>query len=327
MTTSETLYFVSQQLNIYWGLTMFILGIIGAIWNILTFHHHTLRSSSYCTYLRFASVASLIQILFSLSDRIIYAGFDIPWTATNVAWCKIRYFSAHCTSLNALSFLVFSAIDRFFSTCDEIKWRRLNCASVAKRVCIFTIVFWTILTIPTLVYAKPVQIKLNRYSCENTSWIWSQIAVFFFSLCCYGIFPWFFMSLFGFLTWKNLRRIHHRRICIASSGIVTRKARIDDQLASMLFLQIFICILSSIPFCSQNIYSSVTRTMDKTELRQAQEYLYLQIARLAFYFNYISTFYVNYLSSAIFRQVSRQVLRNLFKNKENLSRQATMVNH
>ncbi|CAF0827702.1 unnamed protein product [Adineta ricciae] len=317
MTTTETLCFVSQQLNIYWDLSMFILGIIGAIWIILAFHHHTLRSSSYWTYLRFAAVASLIQILFSLSDRIIYAGFDIHWTATNVAWCKIHYFAAHCTSLNALSFLVYSAIDRFFSTC----------ASTAKRACTFTIVFWTILTIPTLVYAKPVQIKLNGYSCENTFQIWSQIVVFFFSLCCYGIFPWLFMSLFGFLTWKNLRRIHHRRICITSSVILTHKARIDDDLTSMLFLQISSCILSSIPFCSQNIYSIVTQTMNKTELRQAQEYLYLRIARLAFYFNYISTFYINYLSSAIFRQVSRQVLRNLFKNKENLSRQATMVNH
>ena len=79
--------------------------IIVATWNSLTFHHHTLRSSSYCTYVRFVSVASLIEILFSRSDGIIYAGFDIHWTATNIASSKTRYFAAHCASLNALFFL------------------------------------------------------------------------------------------------------------------------------------------------------------------------------------------------------------------------------
>ena len=96
----------------------------------------------------------------------------------------------------------------------------------------------------------------------------------------------------------------------------------------MLFLEIFICILSSIPFCSQNIYFSVTQTMDKTELRQAHEYLCLQIARLAILFQlYLDVLCQLYLSSAIFRQVARQVLRNLFKSKDNLSRHTSMINH
>jgi hypothetical protein len=43
--------------------------------------------------------------------------------------------------------------------------------------------------------------------------------------------------------------------------------------------------------------------------------------------NYISTFYVNYLSSGIFRQVSKQVLFNLFKKQEDISREITLINH
>ncbi|UJR28047.1 hypothetical protein I4U23_009303 [Adineta vaga] len=327
MATIEILNLISQQLNIYWGSFMFIFGIIGAVWNIFIFRHHTLRSSSYCTYLLFGSIASLIQISFSLSDRIIDGGFQIHWTATSTLWCKVRYYVAQCASLNALSCLVFSAIDRFFSTCDEIKWRRLNSVFVAKRICLFTNLFWMILAIPTLIYPKSIQITSNQYACQNTSVIWGMIITFVFNLCCYGMFPWILMSLFGFLTWKNLCQIHHRRIGHTSSTIQTRKARIDDQLASMLYLQIIICILSSIPFCTQSVYYSLTQTIDKSAYRQAQEYLFLQIARLAFYFNYISMFYVNYLSSAIFRQISKEVRKNLFKRKEDLSRAVTMINH
>jgi hypothetical protein len=65
----------------------------------------------------------------------------------------------------------------------------------------------------------------------------------------------------------------------------------------------------------------------KTEDRQAQENLILQIVRLAFYLNYISMFYVNYLSSRIFRNLSKKVLNNLFKKKEDISRDITIINH
>jgi hypothetical protein len=93
------------------------------------------------------------------------------------------------------------------------------------------------------------------------------------------------MSLFGCLTLKNVRRIHHRRIGPVPSVLLSRMARVDDQLASMLFLQIIICIISSIPFCTQNLYKNLTKTIDKSEYRQAQEYLCLQIVHLAFYFD------------------------------------------
>ncbi|CAF0932613.1 unnamed protein product [Rotaria sp. Silwood1] len=327
MATAETLNYISQQLNIYWGLCMLIFGIIGACWNILIFRHYSLRSSSYCTYMLFVSIASLIHILFSLSDRIIDKGFKIHWTANSIGWCKIRYYFANCTSLITLSFLVLSAIDRLLSTCRQIKWRRLNSVYTARQICLFFIIFWMLITIPTLMYAKPIQFTPNRRLCSYSSKIWLKIMTYFFNLCCYGIFPWIFMSLFGYLTLKNIRKIRNRRIGTLPSVVLSRMARIDDQLASMLFLQIIVCIISSIPFITQNIYENLTETIYKDDYRLAQEFLFLQISHLVFYFNYISMFYVNYVSSPIFRQLSKQVVLNLFKKQEDISRDITMINH
>jgi hypothetical protein len=275
----------------------------------------------------FGSIASLIQISFSLSDRIIDQGFNIHWTAHSIVWCKIRYYVAQCASLIALSSLTFSAIDRFFSTCRQIKWRRLNSVDFARQLCLFIIIFWLLISIPTLIYARPIQLTSDQQSCRNTSLIWSNIILYFFNICCYGIFPWLFMSLFGCLTLKNIRLIRHRRVGTYPLVAVSRMARIDDQLASMLFVQIIICLISSIPYCTQHLYDKLTQTIDKNEYRQAQENLFRQIACLAFYLNYISTFYVNYLSSGIFRQVSKQVLFNLFKKQEDISREITLINH
>jgi len=327
MATTQTLYYISQKLNIYWSSFMFIFGIVGGLWNILIFRHYSLRSSSFCTYMLIGSIASLIQIIFSLSDRIMNEAFEIHWTANSIAWCKILYYITQCSSLTALSCLVLSSIDRFFSKCRQIKWRHLNSVYAARQICLFTIIFWMFVSIPILIYAKPIESPLNKRLCLNSSIIWSKIITYFFNLCCYGIFPWFFMSLFGYLTLRNIRRIHKSRIGTLPLVISSRMARIDTQLASMLFLQIIICIISSIPYCIQSFYHNLTQTIDKTEYRQAQEYLFLQIVRLNFYFNYISTFYVSYLSSAIFRKVSKEVLINLFKKQENTSRQITIINH
>ncbi|CAF2412188.1 unnamed protein product [Rotaria sp. Silwood2] len=324
MDMVETLNYISRQINIYLGIIMFVLGLIGCLWNILIFRHHSLRLSSCCVYMSFGSVASLIQIIFGLLMRILTDGFEIDWTITNIGWCKIRSYITQCASLTALSCFVWATIDRFLSTCRQIKWRYFNSVSIAKIVCLLTMIIWMLTAIPTLIFTKPIQ---TRQLCGSSSFIYSKILTYCFNLFCYGTFPWLFMSIFGILTLKNLHHTHTQRINPLRSTMLTRMARINNQLTSMLFLQIIISIISSIPYCVQNIYENITQTMIKTEYRRAQENLFLQIVRLAFYFNYISMFYVNYLSSPIFRRLPKKVLINLFKNKNDISNEIAIINH
>lgn len=306
---------------------MLVIGIIGGLWNILTLRHYSFRSSSYCIYMLIGSIAALIHISFSLTDRIFDKGFKIHWTANNNAWCKIRYYIAHCSSLIALSCLTFSVIDRFLSTCREIKWRRLSSTFAARQVCLIIISFWMLVNIPNLVYLKTTPVTSNRNLCTNTSSIWSNVMDYFIYLCCYAIFPWFFMSLFGCLTLRNIRYTRHHRVGVMPPTLLSRMARIDDQLASMLFLQIIVSIVASIPHGVQFIYDHLTEKIIKDDYRLAQEYLFLQVSRLIFHFNYISMFYVNYISSLLFRQLSKRVLINLFKKHDDISRDITIVNH
>jgi len=273
------------------------------------------------------SIASLIQISFSLSDQIIDKGFEIHWTENSIVWCKIQTYIAQCASLIALSSLVLSVIDRFFSTCRQIKWRYLNSLYTARQISSFVILFWILVSTPTLIYAKPMEISSDKRLCMHSSILWSKIITYFINLCCYGIFPWVFMSLFGCLTFRNIHLRRTRRIGILPPVILSRMARIDDQLISMIFLQIIICLITSIPFCTENFYNYFTQAIAKNDYRQAQEYLFEQISSLLFYLNYISSFYINYFSSRIFRQVSKQVLINFCKKKEDRSRQITIINH
>lgn len=323
----ETLTAVSQQLNIYMGIAMLTLGVIGALWNLLILRHHSLRSSSFCIYMSLASWASIVQLIFGLVFRILVEGFHIDHTVTNIAWCKMRNYITLSASLTALSCLVWNAMDRFFCTCREIKWRYLNSAFVARQICMWTMIVWMIISIPTLIFTLPIQLSNGKRVCSSSSAAWIKVLIYFINLFGYGIFPWFFMSLFGCLTLRNIRYIRRQRIHPLPNTVLVRMTRVDKQLTSILFWQILICLFSSIPYCVQNIYDSVTQSISKTPDRQAKENLFLQIVRLAFYFNYVSMFYVNYVSSPIFRLLSKKVLINLVKKKDDVSREITISNH
>ena len=327
MTTTQRLYYVSKQLNIYVGLLMFISGLIGGLWNIFVFRHYSFRSNSSCTYMFIGSIASLIRITFALTDQIIDQGFQIHWTAESIVWCKIRYYIAECASLTALSCLVLSVVDRFFSTCRQIKWRHLNSVYTARQISSFVILFWMLIAIPTLIYAKPIESSLGKCLCTSSSIIWSKITTYFFTLCCHGIFPWFFMSLFSCLTLRNTHRTRTRRIGTLPTIIPSRMTRIGDQLTSLLYIQTIICIIWSVPFCIEYCYRNFTQTIEKTAYRQAQEYFFEQISHWIFNLNYVATFYVNYIFSIIFRNVSKRVLKNLFTRREFHSQQITIINH
>lgn len=327
MPTTQALYYISHQLNIYLGLSMFVLGILGSISNISIFRHYAFRSSSCSTYMLIGSIASLIEILVGLSNRILDQGFQLHWTADNIIWCKIQSYITQCASLSTLSCLLLSVIDRFFSTCQQIKWRHLSSVYTARQISSLIIIFWMCVSIPTLIYKKPLSTSLNQQLCMDTSVIWSKITRYCFHIGCYGILPWLSMSIFSCLTLKNIRQKRTRRPGVLPSFISSRMARLDSQLTSMLVVEIIICTISSIPFCLEIVYRNLTEQLEKTAHRQAQEYLFEQIVYLNFHFNFISAFYVHFYSSKIFRKVSRQVIKNLFQKRENPSRQLTIVHH
>jgi hypothetical protein len=191
----------------------------------------------------------------------------------------------------------------------------------------WTIIVWMIIAIPTLIFTLPMQLANGKRVCASSSASWSKVLIYFINIVGYGMFPWFFMSLFGCLTLRNIRNIRRQRIHPLPHAALVRMTRVDKQLTSILFWQILICLVSSIPYCIQIIYDSVTQSISKTADRQAKENLSLQVVRLAFYFNYISMFYVNYVSSSIFRQLSKKVLMNLAKKKDDVSREITIINH
>ena len=326
MLTAETLNRVSDLLNIYWGFFLFLFGLLGILGNVLVLRHPPLRSNSCCTYMLAGSIASLIEIVFGLSDRIISKGLHVDWTSSSMAWCKIRHFLSSCGSLIALSCLVMSVVDRFLSICRKIKWRRLTSVYTARQVCLHLTILWMLSSIPILLDIRPIRITSDQRICRSSLLIGSTVVTDILSLCFYGIVPWCFMLLFGSLALRNIRHRYRPR---SGTTPFVRVSYLDQQLISILFVQTLTYMGSSFPYCAQRIYDLITivSTKNKGEDRLALDYLLSQIAELIFYFNYVAMFYSSYLASHVFRRSFTEVWTNFLRSERETSSDASIVHH
>ena len=82
---------LDQQITIYGGLFLLIIGVIGNGINILVFSTFRNYRTTLCTfYFLIASVFNIAYITINLISRIVGVGFGIDLTRTSISWCKIR---------------------------------------------------------------------------------------------------------------------------------------------------------------------------------------------------------------------------------------------
>lgn len=65
----------------------------------------------------------------------------------------------------------------------------------------------------------------------------------------------------------------------------------------MIILQTLTNSISCIPYGVQYVYEVTKQSKSNGDYREGLEYLILQIARLSYYVNFISSFYIYYISS------------------------------
>jgi hypothetical protein len=85
--------FAGQQITIYVGISILIVGVIGGLLDTLVFLSlKTFRQSSCAFYLTVMSVVNVGQLLTGLLSRVMISGFTVDWTETSVFYCKFRLF-------------------------------------------------------------------------------------------------------------------------------------------------------------------------------------------------------------------------------------------
>jgi len=85
----ESLVAAYQQMIIYSGISVLIVGLIGNCLNLIVFLSlKTFRQNSCVFYLTMMSIANIGQLITGLLTRIMISGVDIDWTQFVLFYCK-----------------------------------------------------------------------------------------------------------------------------------------------------------------------------------------------------------------------------------------------
>lgn len=286
------------QFYIYVGTTFLIAGISGNLLNMVVFYKNSFRSPS--GFILFCgSCASLTLILVGLLTRVIAGGFLLDWSATNMSWCRARFYLGHVTIFVSISYMCYAAIDQLFATSQKHRLRRLSNLASARRATAGILIFWLLHHLPIPILAQHVPTASGGFVCNSlfNPYLKRYISYFTFPVLS-AIAPIIFLVIVGGLTYRNVSVLQGTSI----------RQQAQRHLTSMVLLQTICIVIGAIPYGTYYVYSATTSSTAKGPDRVAIENLILQIVTTFYYFPQMSSFYVYLASSPTFRHQLKAIL-------------------
>ena len=303
---------IAYKLLIVLGILVYVFGLIGNILNIFVFtawcrpsrkvHAHLHNpinhdgTSNSPLYLLVSACANFIIIIYPVLTRIEYDGFRRPKTPGNeLVTCKLRFYVLHTGDLISLSCICLATLDRYLISSRQARLRQLSLSRRKTQLLIlFLILFIGIHNIPIAIYYRA-----SIYGdCEISSNIYLYYYLFVIQIFLHGVLPISFISIFGILTYTQLKHIHHQ------TGN-HRNFSGDKQLSRMLLLLCIAILISSVPYCAQNLYAVITQ--DFTTKIASFVLLFYYIAAILFFTNSTLSFYIFFLSTPNFRKQLKKI--------------------
>ncbi len=312
MTTSMFAQFsnVSIQINRYLSVTLFLFGTIGNILNCLVFSQRKLRSNPCVIYFLIASISNLISIISGLPPRMLRDWEIISdLTETIPILCKFRLFIIFTTRTIASWLLVCATMDRYLVSSTKIRLRRMSNIKQAIHliiiVCIISFIFWS-----ESIYCFDSNLQntpLKCYAKSNICRIFNDLS----QVLITTIFPSLIMLIFGLSTITNIHRSQLMNPVITgkSSSTPTKNRKTDTSLTRMLFLQIMLLTIFTIPQAIQKFYITNTFYQSKSLTQKAFERDLFSIVALLTYIPHCLPFYIYTFTGRVFRKTLFQLFR------------------
>jgi hypothetical protein len=301
---------IQSKLTSSVGITFIILGTIGNVLNIVLFRRRALWTlSPSIPYLLAASVANII-IIYPFAILRVLIGFNITPTYFSSPVCRLQIYLYYVPTSLSSWFMVGCCADRFYSSSRSAVVRRYSCMLMTRRIIIVTT------TIIVVVYFQTLDcFEANQFykslPCNTLNDVCSVIdIVYYFIFQTVG--PPVFMLIFGIGTFIHIRQGRHiqqrqmNMVVVNSTtaiSTVTTKMRPNNQtILPLLFTQITIYILCSIPLLAIKIYLLISVSVVKNDVRRSAETLSLSMLIWFSLVDKIFSFYIYTLTSKYFRQ-------------------------
>jgi hypothetical protein len=292
--STTSLATIGSQFTIYAGSILFSLGFSGNLITIYLFR--SMRHIPVTFILIILSIANCISLIVGLLNRVVVAIVDIDPTLISPVWCKLRVYTGQTSVLFCQSCACLASINCFLLTNRQLRWRRHVSLFKARLCIIIAGLFWLMHGLFNPFLTELIIMKDKSPTCSLTSLIASNYTGFFLRPILIGIFPICTLSIFGTLTYQNLKQLSHRR-------------QFEQQtVCKMLLFQMIAYVSGTLPYASFYAYQSITTAMYiKSSLENAEENYILNFINIIFYMPQASPFYVYYLSSKFFRKQIKDI--------------------
>jgi hypothetical protein len=312
-----------MHLNRYFGIFIFLFGIVGNTANIFVLSQRPLRSNPCAWLFLVASISNFIAILSGLTSRFLSTwGADL--TNTNQFLCKLHAFGLFNGITIAAWLIALATVDRWLSSNININRRQHSTLKNAQRGTILVVIL-SIIIETQQIYCFEANLTNTPLKCYTKTVLCGIISDLFFALVTI-LFPLIFMFIFGLMTISNVRKSQSRlqpvtvtmnarngdRTATVSIGHPTQRKKSDRHLLIMLFIQVFLMLLFTLPVAIYKLYSTITRNVPKSTLQNTIENLIFNIFLLLLYASCGMPFYIYTLSGgSVFRKALFNLLETL----------------
>ncbi|CAF0826338.1 unnamed protein product [Rotaria sordida] len=243
MPSIELLNIISQYISIYFGLLIFIGGLIGNLLNVLIFLSlQTFRESSCAFYLAAMSLLNIGQLLTGVLPRIMNVWFALDWPDASLIYCKFRAYCFQLCSLASFTCMCIATIDQFWATCSNPRWQRYCNIKFAYRFFLITSFIWILHGIPTLIYQTHTKSVVNGTTrCEIIDSTFDKYYNYGFVLVLTSSLPVFLTALFGSLAYRNVRLLAYRAVPLV-------RRELEKQLTVMVLVQVVFNFCVIVPY-------------------------------------------------------------------------------
>ncbi|CAF1144872.1 unnamed protein product [Didymodactylos carnosus] len=302
----------TSLINFYAAFPFLFFGTIGNLLTVIVFSRKTLRGNPCVVYLLATTIPCTLALYFAYIVKISqYLGFDLT---TISAFCKMRTYMIDPSQFTSSWFMVLACIDRYASSSEHVRVRNFSRLSVAYRlILVITLIGCCIYTYIFQCYDSHVpNSPIVCYIRTNTIFpCYIFDSVIFLTL--FSTIPPVCMTVFGVLTFLNIRKMRYRQTGPLPSVVTgvnrpkTRMQQLDMKLVTMLFAQVLMLILSTMPLSIYKVYSTFTVNFIKSDMRRAIENLLFQMALTLSNLNNVTIFYLYLLSGSVFRKELMQL--------------------
>ncbi|CAF1101551.1 unnamed protein product [Rotaria sordida] len=302
----STLIDVSHTITVYVGITIFVVGIIGGLLNVIVFLGlRTFRENSCAFYLIIMSFINIGNLMTGLLSRILISGFQLDWTIISPFYCKFRWYGLQFCVLTSFTCTSLAAIDQYISTSVRRQLRQWSNIKTAHRLTIIFIIIWLLHGILYLIYFDLIQSPTTgSVVCDTNNIIFRQYHMYGHIIILQCVLPLTVTSVFGLLARHNVKKLAHQTIPIVQRCL-------DKQLTIMVLNQLFYNFIFTLPYTILTILTLfLTNVKDPAIIRMLDFANVMTI--LLYCLSFACPFYIYISASERFRQQLIYVLFDIY---------------